>query len=76
MAGSSTIATLTLTEEYCRAMLLLHWPDWRKIADINHSGRKMTTFLSMESCPKILKAERARTPIQLDSISDEQDEVH
>ena len=34
ISGSSTQATWPLDENYCRTMLLLHFPNWRKLSDI------------------------------------------
>ncbi len=31
ISGNSTQATWPLTEDYCRSILLLHYPNWRKI---------------------------------------------
>jgi hypothetical protein len=34
ISGSSVAATMPLTEDYCRIMLLLQWPNWRNLEDI------------------------------------------
>ena len=66
VAGTNLRATWPLNEEYCRTMLLLHWPNWRKITDVKEENEtwieKMQIFMSSNNCPNFVKAdvEKAR----------------
>jgi hypothetical protein len=79
VAGSNVRATWPLHEEYCRTMLLLHWPNWREIKDIKSENltwtQQMECFLSMNSCPNFVKAdvERTKKPEQHASTADDED---
>lgn len=59
-------ATNPLTEDYARTMLLMHWPNWRRISDIKDPDltwlAKFEEFVSMDTCPAFVQAdvERAR----------------
>ncbi|XP_064619450.1 uncharacterized protein LOC135482899 [Lineus longissimus] len=59
--GSNTRASWPMNEDYCRTMLVLHWPNWRRLEDIkeNRTSRtdKMTRFLTMDECPNFLRAD-------------------
>ena len=61
ISGGSIRATWPLSEEFSRSMLLLHWPNWRNIADIKGADNTwadiMTTFLNSEHCPNFVKAD-------------------
>ena len=63
----NTYATWPITDEYARTMMLLHWPNWRKISDIIGDEKwlsKFMTFMQSEQCPIFVKAqiEMARKP--------------
>ena len=79
IAGSHIRASWPLTDEYCRAMMLLHWPNWRKISDIKDNNTSWTSsfneFLSGDTCPLSVKAdvERAKSGKE-DEMSDEESE--
>ena len=64
LQGSSTHATWPLEEDFCRTMLLLHWPNWRTISDIKGPEiswtEKFKEFLQMTICPNFVKAEIER----------------
>ena len=67
ISGSSTQATWPLDENYCRTMLLLHFPNWRKLSDIKPDDiswtKKFESFLNTDLCPNFVKAdvERAKS---------------
>ena len=66
-SGSSTQATWPLDENYCKTMLLLHFPNWRKLSDIKPDDiswtKKIELFLNTDLCPNFVKAdvERAKS---------------
>ena len=64
ISGTYTEASWPLSEDYCRAMLLLHWPNWRNIRDIKDENttwiEKMTEFFTSEDCPNFVKADVER----------------
>ena len=59
--GSGVQACWPIEENYCKNMLLLHWPNWRKISDIKDDNTTwtahFTSFLASAYCPNFLKAE-------------------
>ena len=54
-------ATWSLTEDFCRSMLLLHWQNWRKISDIKEQNTDATWtdlmlgFLQSDQCSNFVK---------------------
>ena len=76
----NTEASWPLHNEYCRTTLLLHWPDWRKIADIVKEDEtwtdKMITILDSAYCPNFVKAqiERAKSHQTANNNVDECDQ--
>ena len=79
ISGSQIRATWPLDEEYCRTMLLLHWPNWRSLNEIGVPEetwcRKMEHFLQSNDCPSFVKAdiERARRHAKDGAYSDQED---
>ena len=61
VSGTCLRATWPLNEDYSRSMLLLHWPNWRKISDIKAPDLSwtqiMTGFLDSEHCPNFIRAD-------------------
>lgn len=78
ISGNSIRATWPLSDDYSRSMLLLHWPNWRRISDIKHEDLSwiqiMTDFLGSEHCPNFVKADvekaKRRSPDNEDSDSE------
>ena len=74
ITGTHILPSWPLTEDYSRTMLLLHYPSWRKLADIKSEsttwGTAMQKFLTTADCPNFVKAavERAK---EKDSANDE-----
>ena len=60
ITGTHILPTWPLSEDYARAMLLLHFPDWRKFSDIKSEKVTWTetllNFLKTPECPNFLKA--------------------
>jgi hypothetical protein len=85
ISGSSVTATIPLTEDYSRTMLLLHWPNWRKLEDIKPSEitwcQKLQEFLTSDTCPNFLKADiekaqqKAYDNIPSDDTSDSDNDI-
>ena len=77
LCGQSTQPSWPLTEEYSKTMLLLHWPNWRKLTDIKDDKitwvSKMHEFLNSPRCPNFLKAEIERAHKHLDEKIFEQE---
>ena len=68
-------ATWPLDENYCRTMLILHFPNWRTISEIkndNISWISMNSFLISDNCPNFLKAnvEKAKQNFNVDNLDD------
>ncbi|XP_053391813.1 uncharacterized protein LOC128554571, partial [Mercenaria mercenaria] len=69
-----------LQEDYCRSMLILHWPNWRHLSDIKNENttwcEKMTHFLASNECPNFVKAdiERVKQKNSLGEIDEDQDD--
>ena len=61
ISGGNVRCSLPLNEEYCRTMLLLHSPNWRKICDLKTDSQtwveKFTEFLESTNCPSFVKAD-------------------
>ena len=63
-------------ENYCRAMLILHFPNWRTISDIKNDNiswiDRMNFFLISDNCPNLLKAdvEKAKQNFNVDNLDD------
>lgn len=74
--AANTQATWPLNKEYCRTMLLLHWPNWRSIEDITGDNpdwiSQFTKFLDTDICPNFVKAniENARQNVTSQIIQD------
>ena len=69
--GGHTRATWPLTENYCRTMLMLHFPGWRNIEILKPQGQSwidaFQLFTLSDSCPTFVTADiqRARKSINL-----------
>lgn len=69
-------ATWPLDENYCRTMLILHFPNWRTISDIKNDNISwidcMNSFLISDNCPNFLKAdvEKAKQNFNVDNLDD------
>lgn len=61
VSGGATHATWPLNEDYCRTMLLLHWPSWFTIQKVKREGDswidRFQTFLISNNCPVFVKAQ-------------------
>ena len=61
VSGGATHATWPLNEDYCRTMLLLHWPNWFNIQEVKGDAESWTDrfvgFLSTRECPTFVKAQ-------------------
>ena len=73
-----TRASWPLNEDYCRTMLLLHWPGWRKLDDITSPDspqwtEKFTSFLETDDCPNFVKADVERARASSHHREDEED---
>jgi signal recognition particle subunit SEC65 len=70
VSGNCTQASWPLHENYCRTMLLLHWPNWRNMAQIKDDNTswidKMTSFLESDDCPNFVKADVERAKQKID----------
>jgi hypothetical protein len=53
-----------LTENYCKNIILLHWPNWRNRSEIKNDdiswSDKLQEFLLNDSCPNFIKADIER----------------
>ena len=81
VVNGHTLASFPLTLEYARTMLLLHWPNWRRISDIVGSGewlQKFKEFLQTDSCPTFVKAdvEKASRKANSNPMEDDPSEDH
>ena len=60
-------ASWPLTEDYCKNILLLHWPNWRNLSEIKSDdiswSDKLQEFLLNDSCPNFVKAEIERAKL-------------
>ena len=61
VSGGATYATWPLNEDYCRTMLLLHWPNWFDIQDVKGDTDswfdRFKEFVSTNECPMFVKAQ-------------------
>ncbi len=79
ISGTSMRATWPLSEDYCRSMLLLHWPTWRKLTDIKASESSWSDafhmFITTDTCPTFVKAdvERAKRHESAEAPNSEDD---
>ena len=64
ISGGATHATWPLNEDYCRTMLLLHWPNWFNIQKVKGDAEswieRFTDFISSNECPGFVKAQDAK----------------
>ena len=63
MNGSFTHATWPL-KEFCRTMLLMHWPNWRSLTDKKDPDvtwkDQFNQLLQMTACPNFVKSQADR----------------
>ena len=61
VSGGATHATWPLNEDYCRTMLLLHWPNWFDIQEVKGDAEswidRFTDFIASNECPTFVKAQ-------------------
>ena len=61
VSGGATHTTWPLNEDYCRTMLLLHWPNWFDIQEVKGDAEcwidRFKDFLRTSECPKFVKAQ-------------------
>ena len=61
VSGGATHATWPLNEDYCRTMLLLHWPNWFDIQEVKGDAEswvnRFTDYISSDACPTFVKAQ-------------------
>ena len=64
VSGGATHATSPLNEDYCRTMLLLHWPNWFDIQEVKGDAEswidRFKDFLATDQCPLFVKAQVAK----------------
>ena len=64
VSGGSTHATWPLNEDYCRTMLLLHWPSWFDIQEVKGDAEswidRFKDFFASDDCPTFVKAQVAK----------------
>ncbi|XP_073231632.1 uncharacterized protein [Porites lutea] len=64
VSGGSTHATWPLNEDYCRTMLLLHWPSWFDIQEVKGDAEswidRFKDFFASDHCPTFVKAQVAK----------------
>ena len=76
--GSAVQASWPLEENFCRNMLILHWPNWRKFTDLTDADRscvqQFSSFLETENCPNFVKAEIDRVKKHNDKSVNEEAE--
>ena len=64
VSGGATHATWPLNEDYCRTMLLLHWPNWFNIQEVKGDAEswidRLTDFISSNECTGFMKAQVAK----------------
>ena len=64
VSGGATHVTWPLNEDYCRTMLLLHWPDWFDIQEVKGDTEswidRFTGFISSDEYPAFVKAQVAK----------------
>ena len=63
ISGGATHATWPLNEDYCRTMLLLHWPNWCNIQEVKEDSEswieRFTDFISSNECTGFVKTQVA-----------------
>ena len=68
VSGGATHATWPLNEDYCRSMLLLHWPNWFDIQEVKGDAESWTDrfkdFFGTSECPTSVKAQVCRAKHQ------------
>ena len=61
VSGGAMHATWPLNEDYCRTMLLLHWPNWFDIQEVKGDAEswidRFKDFVSSNDCPTFVKAQ-------------------
>ena len=64
VSGGSTHVTWPLNEDYCRTMLLLHWPSWFDIQEVKGDAEswidRFKDFFASDHCPTFVKAQVAK----------------
>ena len=64
VSGGSTHATWQLNEDYCRTMLLLHWPSLFDIQEVKGDAEswidRFKDFIASDDCPTFVKAQVAK----------------
>ena len=64
VSGRSTHATWPPNEDYCRTMLLLHWPSWFDIQEVKRDAEswidRFKDFFASDDCPTFVKAQVAK----------------
>ena len=59
VSGGATHATWPLNEDYCRTMLLLHWPNWFDIQIVKGDAEswinRFKDFVSTNDCPTFVR---------------------
>jgi hypothetical protein len=62
-----------LTEDYCKSILLLHWPNWGNLSEIKSDdiswSDKLQEFLLNDSCPNFVKADIERAKLRNNSVN-------
>ena len=56
----NTYASFPITAEYARTMLIMHYPNWRKISDIIGEDNWLTkfeAFIETDDCPNFIKGD-------------------
>lgn len=84
VSGGATHATWPLSEDYCRSMLLLHWPNWFEIQEVKGDAEswidRFKDFLATNECPTFVKAqvskakhyaEHPQEPVFEDNVDDD-----
>ena len=76
--GSEVQASWSLEENFCRNMLILHWPNWGKFTDLTDAERacvqQSISFLETENYPNFVKAEIDRVKKHNDKSVNEEAE--
>ncbi|KAL9956688.1 hypothetical protein ACROYT_G038207 [Oculina patagonica] len=88
VSGGSTHASWPLNEDYCRTMLLLHWPNWFDIQEVKGDAEswvdRFKDFVVTDECPLFVKAqaskaqryaEHTQEPVFEDDVDDNADEA-
>ena len=64
VSGGSTHTMWPLNEDYCRTMLLLHWPSWFDIQEVKGDAEswidRFKDFFASDDCPTFVKAQVAK----------------